>query len=127
MDGEITAEELAALLDEARDTRSVRVVDIRPESDYETGHIPNSICIPFPSLPNQVAQLTTAERIVTVCPHGEASQKAARMIAAYDGLEDDVRVESLAGGLAEWSGELVADEAAMTPAGDESADTGAPF
>jgi hypothetical protein len=42
--------------------------------------------------------------VVTVCPHGEASVRAARLIGAYEGF--DGRVESLACGLEGWTGPL---------------------
>ncbi|MFB6072857.1 MAG: rhodanese-like domain-containing protein [Halobacterium sp.] len=102
MDGEVSADELAAVLDDD----GVRVVDIRRRAAFERGHIPGSECIPFQELPQSVDRLDGAERVVTVCPHGESSVQAARLVASYEGLADDARVESLAEGLAGWPGEL---------------------
>lgn len=90
-----------------------RIVDVRTRAAYEEGHLPGSECIPFPDLPDRITRLDGADHVVTVCPHGDASVKAARLIAAYDGLAADATVESLAGGLAAWDGELV------TPDGDD--------
>ncbi len=47
------------------------------------------------------------ERVVTVCPHGKASVQAARLIGSYEGTTD-ARVESMAGGLEAWEGNLEA-------------------
>ncbi|GAA0272557.1 rhodanese-like domain-containing protein [Halobacterium noricense] len=116
MDGEISADELKALLDD----EDVRVVDIRPRAAFERGHIPDSENIPFSELPQSVDRLDGADRVVTVCPHGQASQQAARLVQSYEGLDEDARVESLASGITGWDGEVVADE------NDEGPDTESP-
>lgn len=121
MDGEISPAALADLLEE---DSSLRIVDVRRRANFRAGHIPGSECIPLPSLPDEIESLDGAERVVTVCPHGDASVKAARLIAAYEGIDADTPVESLAGGLAAWEGDLV--EAANPPAEPEDT-TDAPF
>lgn len=105
MAGEIEGGTLQSL-----DPTEVTVVDIRSRPAYDQGHLPESECIPFPELPDRITELDGAEHVVTVCPHGEASVKAARLISAYDGLADDARVDSLAGGLEAWDGNLVTED-----------------
>lgn len=119
MDGELSTAEVEALLDS--DTPP-RVVDIRQPVSFSRGHIPGSENIPFNELPNKVASLEGADRIVTVCPHGQASVQAARLIKSYEGT-GDARVESMAGGLDAWEGDLEADVEEATA--DEGPD--APF
>ncbi|WP_348607233.1 rhodanese-like domain-containing protein [Halobaculum rarum] len=114
MDGEITPEEVERLLAEDAD---VRVVDIRSPGAYTRGHIPGSENIPFNQLPTRVASLSGSERIVTVCPHGKASVQAANLIKSFEGTTD-ARVESMAGGLEAWGGEL---EAGAADAGGDAA------
>ncbi|RLM67201.1 rhodanese-like domain-containing protein [Halorubrum sp. Atlit-26R] len=126
MDGEIDPEELSALLDErdgsgddadgadgnADESEPLRVVDIRDQRAFDRGHLPDSECIPFPELTSRIAELEGAERIVTVCPHGVASQQAAQLIGSYEGTQE-ARVESLRGGIEAWEqeiGELTASE-----------------
>lgn len=121
MDGEIFPDALADLI-EADST--VRIVDVRRQPDYHAGHIPGSECIPLPSLPDHIESLDGAERVVTVCPHGDASVKAARLIAAYEGIDAETPVESLAGGLAAWEGDLVETS---EPAAESEDVTDAPF
>lgn len=111
MDGEIDPETLAARLADA-EAGPVRVVDVRREGPFREGHIPGSECLPLPELPGLVERLAGAEHVVTVCPHGEASRQAAQLVAAYEGIDADATVESLAGGLAAWDGELVTGDAA---------------
>ncbi|ELZ32999.1 rhodanese [Halorubrum distributum JCM 13561] len=116
MDGEIDPEELSALFDErdgpADDTdgdddesEPLRIVDIRDQRAFDRGHLPDSECIPFPELTSRIAELEGAERIVTVCPHGVASQQAAQLIGSYEGTQD-ARVESLRGGIEAWEREI---------------------
>ncbi|GAB6879687.1 rhodanese-like domain-containing protein [Halorubrum gandharaense] len=121
MDGEISVAELAELLAESdgggesvdEENDDLHIVDIRGERSFRRGHIPGSVCIPFPKLTTRVAELDGADRIVTVCPHGISSKQAAQLLASYEGTAD-ARIESLHGGLDEWQRdhELVTAESA---------------
>ncbi|WP_436928481.1 rhodanese-like domain-containing protein [Halosimplex halobium] len=122
MDGEISCEELQALLDDGdgEPADDLRIVDIRNPGSFERGHIPGSENIPANELTDRVEELDGADRVVTVCPKGKSSVQAARLVGSYEGV--DGPVESLAGGLSEWDGPLEAEVSG--DAGDESA---APF
>lgn len=109
MDGEIDGETLSALLAEDAD---VRIVDIRQPTAFRRGHIPESVNVPFGELPQRIDDVADADRVVTVCPHGKASVKAARIVGSYGDF--DGRVESLEGGLEAWDGPLEADDAAAS-------------
>jgi len=93
---EITAAELHERLGED----GLRIVDIRGESSFARQHIPGSENVPFPELPNRIEQFDGAEQVVTVCPIGESSIQAARLIESYEGVDGDVA--SLAGGIEGW-------------------------
>jgi rhodanese-related sulfurtransferase len=110
MDGEVDPDEVEALLSS---DDPPRVVDVRNPGAFARGHIPGSENVPFDRLADRAGSLAGAERVVTVCPHGEASVQAARLIAAAAGV--DGRVESMRGGLAAWDGELAADESDEGP------------
>jgi rhodanese-related sulfurtransferase len=99
MDGEIDPKELEAAL---ANGDAPLVVDIRQPGPYRRERIPDSVNLPLPELVGGVEDVADADRVVTVCPHGKASVKAARLIASYEGF--DGRVESLAGGLTAWDG-----------------------
>ncbi len=101
MDGEISAAELHTALESGDD---VAVVDIRDPGSFEQGHIPDSKNLPFAELPQRVEELAGTDHIVTVCPLGKSSIKAARLIGSYEGIEGPV--ESLNGGLRGWEYEL---------------------
>ena len=118
MDGEISPEQVQRKLG---DDDTV-IVDIRSPAAYRRGHIPGSRNVPFGTLPDEVESLTDADHIVTVCPHGKSSVQAARMIGSYEGI-DDARVDSMAGGLSEWPGELESgSETRDADAGSDGAD-----
>lgn len=106
MDEEVTAEELKSLLDADRE---VRLVDIRNPTAFDRGHIPGSDNIPFAELPQRVEELDGDDRVVTICPLGESSIQAARLIESYEGTTD-ATVESLAGGLQGWEYDLTASK-----------------
>jgi rhodanese-related sulfurtransferase len=100
MDAEISAAKLRSLLDAGE---PVRVVDIRSPAAFERGHVPGSENVPFPELTGRIEEFDGADRVVTVCPHGQASVQAARLVASYEGF--DGRVESLAPGLTGYAEE----------------------
>ena len=105
MDGEISTDEVAASLD---DEDRPRIIDIRSPREFARGHIPGSENVPFGELPDRIEEFADADHIVTVCPHGKASVQAARLIGSYEGTKD-ARVESMAGGLDAWDGEMATD------------------
>jgi rhodanese-related sulfurtransferase len=129
MDGEITVEELQSLLDEDGDGEGPRIVDIRNPDAFARGHIPGSENVPAPELTDRVEELDGADRVVTVCPHGEASVQAARLVAAYEGV--DGPVESLRGGITAWEGPLEPSNDGRATAGQSTGtdadDSPAPF
>jgi len=115
MDGEIDGETLTELL---ADGAPVTVVDIRRPEPFARGHIPGSMNVPFGELPQRIDDIAAAERVVTVCPHGKASVKAARLVSSYG--EFDGQVESLHGGLEAWDGPIdSADGGTRESADDE--------
>jgi rhodanese-related sulfurtransferase len=121
MDDEISAEELRDLLDSGAD---VRVVDIRSADAFRRGRLPNSENIPFRELTGRIEELAGADHVVTVCPHGEASVQAARLVASYEGF--DGRIESMADGVTGWAEQYgLESEMAADGEGDEGPE--APF
>lgn len=105
MVGEIESETLAAKLD---DGDRPLVVDIRDGEAFADGHLPGSEHVPLADLPGEIDRIAAADHVVTVCPHGLASVKAARIVEAY--REFDGTVESLAGGLEAWDGPLASED-----------------
>lgn len=101
MDGEISADELWELL---QSDEPVRVIDIRSAGQFRRGHIPKSENVPFAELTGRIEEFAGADRVVTVCPHGQASVQAARLINSFEGFGG--RVESLEPGIEGWPHEI---------------------
>lgn len=122
MDGEISADELLELL---RSDEPVRIVDIRSPAQFRRGHIPDSENVPFPELTVRIEEFDGDERVVTVCPHGQASVQAARLIGSFEGF--DGRVDSLESGIEGWSHGLETDGPTASEGPDASDAPDAPF
>lgn len=103
---EISADELKSELD---GNGEMRIVDIRSRDAFEHGCIPGSENIPFGELPQRVGELDDAERVITICPLGKSSLKAAKLIASYEGTRE-ATVKSLACGLQGWEYEFESTE-----------------
>lgn len=101
MDGEIGPETLEQELDDGSEPV---IVDIRNPPEFERNHIPGSINVPLSRLPREVDRVADADHVVTVCPHGKASVRAARLVTSFEDFDGEV--ESLETGLAGWDGPL---------------------
>ena len=117
MDGEIGNETLRELLD----TEDTAIIDIRSPAAFRRGHIPGSENVPLSSLVDSVERFDGADRVITVCPKGQSSVQAARLIASYEGF--DGRVESFAPGLTGWEGAFEDGEVAANGGGADTTPT----
>lgn len=115
MSEEIDPERVKEKIDAGED---VQIVDIRSADEYERGHLPGAINIPFVHLPREIDRHSWGDDVVVVCPVGESSIQAARLIESYEGVPEDAHVASMRGGYADWSYEL---EAGDGDGDDESA------
>ena len=102
---EMTPEELHARL---QDGDAVQVIDVRLERAFRQGHVPGAENVPITRFARAVDEVEWGEEIVLICPHGESSLQAARMLEAYEGVSDDARIANLSGGYADWEYELEA-------------------
>lgn len=100
MAGEISGPDLEDLL--ASHGEAVEVVDIRSPRAFEHTHVASSVNVPLGQLPAEIDRFADADRVVTVCPHGKASVRAARLIESF--ADFDGTVESLECGLEGWEG-----------------------
>ena len=62
---------------------TVKLIDIRPATEYEKMHVPGSLNIPAETILDNVAKLDTNDTIVCICTKGlERSQHAAATFSA---------------------------------------------
>lgn len=100
---EMTAEELHARLAEGD---AVQVIDVRPERAFRRGHVPGAENVPITRFARAVADHEWSEEIVLICPHGESSLQAARLLEAYEGVSEDAWIANVSDGYAGWAHEL---------------------
>lgn len=107
---EITPETLHERLADGED---VQVVDIRTPEEFEAGHIPGATNLPFDRFARGVSGKEWGDDIVVACPIGESSLQAARLLEAYEGVDEDATVSNLVGGYRAWEYELESDPGAV--------------
>ena len=75
-------------------------LDIREDSEYRDGHIPESIHIPIRQLPERIAELNRHKNcpVIAYCRSGSRSNAAGRVLKKH-GFEN---VYNLSGGIAAW-------------------------
>ena len=47
--------------------RSVVLLDVRPSSEYEAGHIPGAVSVPLEDLPRRLRELPAGKEVVAYC------------------------------------------------------------
>ena len=74
------------------------IVDVRPEVQFLTGHVPGANNIPLEQLPMRYSELPRAEPVLVTCDRGEVSELAARLLVDL-GFGD---IRTLQGGIESW-------------------------
>ena len=67
-----------------------QIIDIRNNENFSQGHIPGAENVPFPDLTQRIEEHDWTDDVVVVCPIGESSLQAARLIESYEGFDGDV-------------------------------------
>ena len=97
---EVTVEELAA----ARDA-GTQVLDVRNAGEYESGHIPGSLHIPYGELPGRLDEVPRDRPVATICKAGKRSGLAASILQR-EGFEGVMHVSR--GNAATWAQAMTA-------------------
>ena len=99
-----------------------QVVDVRRAWAYREAHLPGAVNLPLPELPERVDEVDWEAEIVCVCPKGESSLRAARLLEAYEGVPDEATVYNLDDGLRAWDGpvESGAERTTASPDGEDA-------
>lgn len=100
---EISADELWEKIQRGE---SVQIIDIRSEREFNHGHIPGAINIPFNRFAQEVENIEWQDTIVVACPIGESSLQAARLLESYEGVTRESTVANLDGGYTDWEYDL---------------------
>ncbi len=92
---EIELAELDALLA----TGAIRILDVREDSEFRSGHLPGAISIPVKRLPDRVGKLKRDKRYAVICQSGSRSRGATNFLLDQ-GFEGTVSVR---GGTGAWA------------------------
>ena len=84
IDNDLLLMEVQELIDavEAGD-ENLSIVDVRPVSFYDAGHIPDSINVPFPELIPNMGMVPTDKRIAVVCTYDTNSAFAVSVMRIF--------------------------------------------
>lgn len=78
------------------------IVDLRDREDYEKGHIPEAINIPYETKQNIKSRLQGYSKVFFYCKSGTRS-----LMAIRDNSDLNVKLYNLGGGIDAWRGKLV--------------------
>jgi rhodanese-related sulfurtransferase len=80
---------------------NVMIIDLRDRKEYDTGHIPTAVNIPYEELEQMKTKLQRNYLLIFYCDRGNIS-----LLAARDLLKDGYNIKSLYGGLRAYHGKL---------------------
>ncbi len=92
---QIDVAELDALLQQG----SVRVLDVREDSEFRSGHLPGAIHIPMKRLPDRIAKLKHDKPYAVICQSGSRSRRVTDFLID-EGFKGAVSVR---GGTGAWA------------------------
>jgi len=78
---------------------SVRVLDVREDHEFRSGHVPGAIHVPVKRLPDRVAKLKKDKPYAVICASGSRSMGATGLLLD-SGFEGTVSVR---GGTSAWA------------------------
>jgi rhodanese-related sulfurtransferase len=80
---------------------NVMIIDLRERLEYDAGHIPTAVNIPYEDLESQKHWLNRNNLLIFYCDRGNIS-----LLAARDLIKDGYNIKSLYGGLRAYRGKL---------------------
>ena len=79
----------------------VMIIDLRDKEEYDSGHIPTAVNIPYEELEDQKQYLHKDNLLIFYCDRGNIS-----LLAARDLIKDGFNIKSLYGGIRSYHGKL---------------------
>jgi Rhodanese-related sulfurtransferase len=91
VDPETVKEQLETDNFDVKDMNEIQIIDIRSQTQFEQGHLPEAINIPLDKLPRRIEEVDWKQNIVVACPIGQSSVQAARLIQSYENIPDSAQ------------------------------------
>lgn len=80
---------------------NVLIVDLRERYEYDAGHIPGAVSIPYEELDDQYSRFQKGSLLIFYCDRGNISLLAARDLMKYG-----FNIKSVYGGIRAYHGKL---------------------
>jgi rhodanese-related sulfurtransferase len=80
---------------------NVMIIDLRDKKDYDKGHIPTAVNIPYEELERKKQYIRKNTLLIFYCDRGNVS-----LLAVRDLMKDGYEMKSLYGGLHAYHGKL---------------------
>jgi rhodanese-related sulfurtransferase len=80
---------------------NVLIIDLRDKKDYDKGHIPSAVNIPYEELEDNKEYIRHDYLLIFYCDRGNVS-----LLAARDLMKDGYNIKSLYGGIHAYRGKL---------------------
>lgn len=77
----------------------VLIIDLRDKEEYDAGHIPTAINIPYEELEQYKGRISRDNLLIFYCDRGNIS-----LLAARDLMKDGYNIKSLYGGIKAYRG-----------------------
>ena len=89
------------------DQEEMQLLDVRPESEFHDGHLPNAISIPLNELENRLSELSPQQNLIVLCRdmYSTLSDQAVQIL-----IQHGFQAARLSLGFLEWKaqgGEIV--------------------
>lgn len=81
------------------------VIDIRDKDEFDRGHIPGAVSMPYESFDENTSVLKEYENIILCCERGAASLMLGRKLS-----REGYRILSIAGGMGAYRGPVISTE-----------------
>lgn len=82
--------------------KSVSILDVRENHEYEQGHIENVLLIPMQTIPDELDQLDIDQPYYVICHSGVRSSSVCQYLS-----QEGYQVTNIMGGMSAWKGESV--------------------
>jgi len=81
-------------------TANIGIIDVRTKSEYESGHIENSLWIPLAQLESNIEKIKSKnyDEIYTICLSGGRSASAVKKLKKHD-----INAINIRGGMLSWN------------------------
>lgn len=80
---------------------NVTIIDLRDRDEYDEGHIPTAVNIPYEELDEQKQRLPKNNLLIFYCDRGNIS-----LLASRDMVKEGYNIKSLYGGIRSYHGRI---------------------